>query len=286
MLDPVAHPTIATVVEPSLRSTMDAAGQGRFEAVHAETVRDVLRTVRERPVRAVFVSPGRVAPRELPGVAALIGSFPAMPTVAVVNRHDPSLGERLLDLGAHGIRKLVDLSDRDGWSRLRELVSHPTSPTAARIFGQLMPALEEATPDCRSVFELIVRQAPVVVTVSALTEFLGVRPSTFMSRYFRAGLPSPKRYLSGMRLVYAAGLLETRGLSISDVAYRLQYSSPQSFGRHLRNSLGITASEFRRRFSLESALYQYMARLIVPHQKAFRTFHPLDTGVGYLGQTW
>ena len=32
---------------------------------------------------------------------------------------------------------------------------------------------------------------------------------------------------------------------MADVAYRLEYSSPQSFGRHLRAMLGVTALEFR-----------------------------------------
>ena len=60
-----------------------------------------------------------------------------------------------------------------------------------------------------------------------------------MSRFARAGLPSPKNYLAAIRLLHAAFLFETAGLSVADVAYRLEYSSPQSFGRHLRAMLGL-----------------------------------------------
>jgi len=52
-----------------------------------------------------------------------------------------------------------------------------------------------------------------------------------MSRFHRAAIPSPKSYLAGMRLLHAAFLFQNPGLSVSDVAYRMDYSSPQSFGR-------------------------------------------------------
>jgi AraC-like DNA-binding protein len=86
--------------------------------------------------------------------------------------------------------------------------------------------------------------------------------------------------------LYAAALLEIPALSLSDVAYQLQYSSPQSFGRHLRTVLGMTATEFRARYSFDAALVDFVGRLIVPYRNSFRTFHPLNRGVGYLGQRW
>jgi hypothetical protein len=66
----------------------------------------------------------------------------------------------------------------------------------------------------------------------------------------------------------------------------MQYSSPQSFGRHLRSVMGTTAGEFRSRYPFEVALDDFVRRLIAPFREVFRTFHPLDPGVGYLGQTW
>src|SRR5256885_7591940 len=79
-----------------------------------------------------------------------------------------------------------------------------------------------------------------------------------MSRFYRIGLPSPKTYLAGMRLLHAAYLFLNPGLSVSDVAYRLDYSSPQSFGRHLKAMLGVTAGEFRRRFPFDVSLARYV----------------------------
>ena len=278
--------TVATVIEPAVRHRLDVAAQGHFRTYHAESVMEAVRTVRDRPVQAVFVSPSYVRREELPSVASLVDHFPGIPTVALVSLHNPTASERLLELGAHGVRRLVDLSGRDGWHYLRDLLSHPTSPTAGRIFGKLIPAMGEATPACRAVFEALVRLAPEVTTVLQLTGRFGVAPSTFMSRFLRAGLPSPKRYLAATRIVYAAALFEVPGFSIADVAYRLQYSSPQSFGRHLRAVVGTTAGEFRIRYSFEVALDDFVRRLIAPFRSILRTFHPLDPGVGCLGQNW
>jgi AraC-like DNA-binding protein len=166
---------------------------------------------------------------------------------------------------------------------LRELLGRPTGSSESLILSRVVPALGDPTVECRRFFEVLVRVAPGVTTVRALARGLGLGTSTFMSRFFRAGVPSPKRYLSAVRLLYAAALLESPGLSVADVAYRLEYSSPQSFGRHLRTVLGVTAGEFRRRYPFEVALEDFNARLIVPFRPSFRTFQPLHNGVGDLG---
>jgi AraC-like DNA-binding protein len=263
---------------------LEAAVQGSVAAIHAESLGEVIRAVRERSINAVFVSPRCVELEELPRVAALVEGFPTVATVALVARHDAASSRRLLDLGAYGVRRMVDVSDRLGWQHLRDLISNPTSPTAARIFAKLIPALGDPALECRALFETVVSLAPSLTTVRSLADHLRIPPSTFMSRFFRAGLPSPKRYLAGTRLLYAAALLEIPALSLSDVAYQLQYSSPQSFGRHLRTVLGMTATEFRARYSFDAALVDFVGRLIVPYRTSFRTFYPLNRGVGYLGQ--
>jgi AraC-like DNA-binding protein len=278
-------PVVATVVEPHERARLDAAASGRFATIHTECVADAIRAVRERPVGAVLLSAGYVSADQVPSVATLIRGFPAVPAVAVVARHDTRSSERLLDLGASGVRRVVDLSEREGWRRLREVVAHPTSPTSAAILARVMPEVDGAPADCRLWLESTIRLAPSVGTVRAYCRRVGVRPSTFMSRFFRAGLPSPKQYLSSVRLMYVAALLEVRGLSVADVAYRLEYSSPQSFGRHLRALTGLTARDFRRRSSFATCLERFCTELVVPHRAAFRRFHPLNNdGVVAFGQ--
>jgi AraC-like DNA-binding protein len=276
---------VATVLEPAHRARLDATAGGRFGTVHANTVADAIRAVRERPVETVLVSAGYVPKEHVSNVAMLVRAFPGVRTVAVVAHHDARSSEQLLAFGASGVRKVLDLSRQDGWLGLRDLVSHPASPISGAILARVMPELIGAPEDCRLCFEGLVRLAPEVPNVRALCRRLGMRPSTFMSRFFRSGLPSPKRYLAAVRVVYVAGLFEVRGLSVSDVAYRLEFSSPQSFGRHLRALTGQTPSAFRRSVTFNGALTTFCAQFLVPFRTTLHAFHPLNRdGVVALGR--
>jgi AraC-like DNA-binding protein len=281
-----AQPTVVTILEPDDRPRLDAAANGCFATVHANSVPEVIRAVRERPVHAVLVSPAYLPPDHIPNIASLVRGFPGVATVAVISRHDTRASQRLLELGASGIRSVVDLTSRGGWNELRELVGHPASPTSARILAAAIPAMGRPNEDCLLFFQTMIRLAPDTTTVRALARFFGIQPSTFMSRFFRAGLPSPKHYLATTRILFASALLEEQGLSIADIAYRLQYSSPQSFGRHVRALVEMTAGEFRRRVPFETALGDYCKLLIVPFRATFRRFHPLKNhGVATFGHS-
>jgi len=258
--------TVCTVLPPPERPRLDAAGDGCFTTLHASSFRDALRAARRNRVDALVLSVHACRGEELPAVARFVREFPAIPAVALVSRYDRNATETLLKLGATGVRSAVDCTEPAGWRRLRDLVGHPASPVAARILARVVPALGDATGDVRS-------------TVRGLARHLRICSSTVMSRFYRAGLPSPKTYLAAMRLLHAAYLFTNPGLSVADVAYRLDYSSPQSFGRQVRAMLGVTAGEFRRRFPFDVSLERYVDLLITPYRETLRAFRPLNAGL-------
>jgi AraC-like DNA-binding protein len=270
--------TVAAVLTAGERPRVDAAGSGCFAVLHRDSIPEAMRAVRERPVDAVLVSVHRCVPEQVEVLGHLVREFPGIPTVALVSQHDASSTEMLLRLGASGVRQVVDVTSPAGWSRLRQIVGQPATRAVARIQTPILRTLNEAPPDARLFFEAMIRLAPETPTVTALAERLYVRPSTLMSRFARAGLPSPKNYLAAVRLLHAAYLFEASGLSVADVAYRLEYSSPQSFGRHLRAMLGLTALEFRRRFPFPAALERFVSLMVEPHVEVWFGFHPLAPG--------
>lgn len=270
--------TVAAVLLPGERPRVDAASNGCFAVVHRDSIPEAVRVVRERSVDAVLVSVHRCGPEQIEAVSHLVQEFPAIPTVALVSQHDAGSTETLLRLGASGVRQVVDVTSPTGWSRLRQLVGQPTTRAVSRIQAPILRSLEDAPADTRLFVEAMIRLAPDTPTVTALAERLYVRPSTLMSRFARAGLPSPKNYLAAIRLLHAAHLFETSGLSVADVAYRLEYSSPQSFGRHLRAMLGVTALEFRKRFPFPVALERFVSLMIEPYRDVWREFHPMVGG--------
>ncbi|HWA56357.1 MAG TPA: helix-turn-helix domain-containing protein [Gemmatimonadales bacterium] len=271
---PPRPPLVAAVLRPEERSRVEAAGTGWFSLLHGETIPDAIRSVRERPVDAVLLSVHRCG-AELDALGHLVRGFPGIPTVALVSRHDPEGSEALLHLGATGVRQVVDVTGPEGWHRLRQVLGQPVTRDVARIQQPVLVALGEVPPDTRLFFEALIRLAPDVPTARQLADRVGVRCTTLMSRFGRAGLPSPKSYLAAMRLVHASLYFELPGYTVADVAYRLDYSSPQSFGRHVRTLLGITSSELRRRFPFELAVARFIEVMIEPYREIWPGFRPL-----------
>lgn len=267
--------TVAAVLLPGERPRVEAAGSGCFAVLHRDSIPDAVRVLRERPVDAVLLSVHRCGPEQIEAVGRLVREFPEIPTVALISQHDPGATEALLRLGARGVRQVVDVTSPTGWGRLRLVVGQPATRAVSRIQAPILRVLDEAPPETQLFVEAMIRLAPDTPTVTALAERLYVRPSTLMSRFARAGLPSPKNYLSAIRLLHAAHLFEISGLSVADVAYRLEYSSPQSFGRHLRAILGVTALEFRKRFPFPVALERFVGLMIEPYREVWREFHPM-----------
>lgn len=268
-------PTVAAVLAPGERASLDAASVGCFAVLHRSSVPDAVRAVRERAVDVVLLSVHQCADERADLVDQLVRNFPGVPTVALVTRYDAKVSETLLRLGATGVRHVVDVTAPGGWTRLRQVVAEPASRGAARILAPVFAALPVLPSDARVFLEVLIRLAPETPAVRALAARLGIKPSTLMSRFVRVGLPSPKTYLAAVRLLYASQYFEGGGRSVADVAYRLDCSSPQSFGRSLRAMLGITPGEFRRRFPFPAAMGRFLAQMVEPYEGVWREFRPL-----------
>jgi AraC-like DNA-binding protein len=269
------RPAIATLLTPDERLRVDAAGYGLYRAVHRESLEDVVRELKKRPISAVVVSVSCCDDRSAARIGSVVREFPRVPAVALLTQLEQRSASTVLALGRSGVKALVDVRRAEGWGQLRSLLMTDAGDDIGRLaLAQLGVDLAGAPEDCLRFFEMLFAPGPAV-TVRALARRLDLRPSTLMSRFFRARLPAPKRYLSAARLVRAARLMENGGLSVANVADHLEYSSPQSFGRHVRAQLGLTASEFRQRYDGEGMLHRFREALVLPHRDVLRRFSPL-----------
>lgn len=271
---------VTTILTPAERPRVDAAGEGLYTALHRDNMDDVIRDLKERRASAVLVSVTRCGQRDATRVAMLVREFPRVPTVALLTDLEPNVPDAVLTLGRSGVQTLVDVRQPSGWRRLRDVLLADQSRDVCRLaLSQLAIDLAGSQPDCWRFFEVLFTQPAATDTVRLLARHLGVVPSTLMSRFFRARLPAPKRYLAMARLVRAAQLFENPGLSIANVSDRLEYSSPQSFGRHIRGLIRLTAVEFRQRYDGEGMFQRFRSELVVPFLPVLRVFSPLAPGV-------
>jgi AraC-like DNA-binding protein len=275
---------VATVLTPAERLRVDAAGEGLYRTIHRDSVEDVIRDLKERRAGAVLVSVARCCDSQAASrMAAVVREFPRVPAVALLTQFESESARAVLALGRCGVSQLVDVRQPTGWRELRAALMADRGDEIRRFaLGQLAADLAGAPEDCWRFFESLFGNGTGVSTVRALSRQLCVLPSTLMSRFFRAGLPAPKRYLAFARLVRAARLFENPGLSIANVANHLDYSSPQSFGRHVRTLMGMTALEFRRHYDGEGMLHCFREQLVLPYVTTLRRFRPLVAQPGWL----
>ena len=166
---------------------------------------------------------------------------------------------------------------------LREILAAERSNDLQRTaLGQLSSDLAGASADCWHFFELLFSNAPQIHNVRQIARQLNVLPSTLMSRFFRAELPPPKRYLSLARLIRAAKLFENPGLSVATVANYLDYSSPQSFGRHVRTVMNMSPVVFRETYDGAGMLQHFRGELVLPYVNTLRSFKPAMTSPSWI----
>jgi AraC-like DNA-binding protein len=275
---------VSTVLTPLERSRVDAVAEGLCEPMHRESLEEVLTDLRTRRVAMVLISVTRYAGQGYSRMAAVVREFPRVPAIALLTETEASTPYSTLLLGQLGIKKMVDARTPVGWQTLRNLLASDAAQDLHRsALAQINLDLPGVTTDCWRFFELLFDPSPKIATVRQLARRLDVVPSTLMSRFFRANLPAPKKYLALSRLIRAARLFENHGLSVASVANHLDYSSPQSFGRHVRTMMAMSPVVFRNRFDGQGMVQHFRTQLILPYASTLRAFHPLDACPGWVG---
>ncbi len=274
---PRAAGAVTTFLTPVERQRVDAAGYGCYTALHRESLDELFVDLRTRAVSAVLVSVTRYQTQHAPQVARLVREFPRVPAVALLTGSEPRASHAVLSLGQHGVRALVDARDPRGWRDLRQLVAGESHDVIEqRAVHLIREDLPDAPEDCLRFIDAMFLAPAYVSTVQQIARANGVVPSTFMSRFFRVRLPAPKRYLAMARLVRAARLFENPGLSITHVSNHLEYSSAQSFSRHVHLLLRCTPMQFRREYDGERMLQFFREQLILPYRETLLRFEPFS----------
>lgn len=277
---------VSTILTPLERSRVDAAAQGLCEPLHRESLDEVLSDLREQKAKFVLISVTKYGSQSSSRVAAMVREFPRIPAVALLTETQNSTPHATMALGQLGIRTLVDARLPAGWQTLRNLLASQGSGDLQRsALAQISLDLPGVSKDCWRFFELLFDSSPRISTVRQLARHLNILPSTLMSRFFRAELPAPKRYLSLARLIRAARLFENPGLSVARVANHLDYSSPQSFGRHVRTVMKMSPVRFRSTYDGQGMLQFFRTELVLPYADVLCAFRPSAAYPGWIPKT-
>jgi AraC-like DNA-binding protein len=273
------RPRLSTWLTERERGRVDAATSAQFALTHRDTLHAVRGDLMTGRVDAALVSASLLRVPHVLYLSSIVQDFPGNPVVGLVGEMEEAQAlAAALAFGRAGLHALVDVRTVAGWAALRSAFD------AGRLHDTFMQrAVRELTSAesehsrCSAGWTRFLTAAfsPRMVPTKRIAATLGVSSSTLASRFYRAGLPSPKCYVAHARLVWAARLGETPGLTISSIASRLDASSPQSFGRMVRKLVGITAADFRRQFDGAAMLARFRAELVEPYRDRLSNFDPL-----------
>lgn len=142
-------------------------------------------------------------------------------------------------------------------------------------FGQYFPLMN---PEVATFWGDLLRIAPHYSTAHVLADMRGIPTTSLLARFQRQCLPSPKALLVQVRALYVAYLLAS-DVCGADTAYALQYSTPQSLSRHLRENFGVTATQARQTWVVADRVTAFLTWAWDTHHPAWADFHPY-TGNG------
>ena len=165
---PIRTP-VSTILTPLERSRVDAAVHGLVDALHRESLDEVLLDLREQKASVVLISVTRYGSQNSSRVAAMVREFPRIPAVALLTETQNSTPHVTLALGQLGIRTLIDARMPAGWQTLRSLlVSQCSSELQRSALTQIGLDLPGVSADCWRFFELLFDSSPKISTVRQL----------------------------------------------------------------------------------------------------------------------
>jgi AraC-like DNA-binding protein len=287
---------VATWLKPRERAQVTDAASGCVVAEHCDSLSALRHSLATQRSDAAVVSTALARADTAAALSGIVRGFPGTPVIGLVA--DATEAEALagtLTLGRVGVTMVIDVRAPAGWNAFRAAFDAARSPhrlptvMVAAIIEALTTEPDSGTDGTQPEVNTAREAAPLsdglvrffralfasdINHARDLATALGVEPSTLVSRFYRAGLPSPKRYLATARLVVAAHLFDAPGRTVADVADRLDASSAQSFGRSVRTFTGMTAAEFRDVFSGQAMRERFLDDLIRPYRDTLRGFDP------------
>jgi hypothetical protein len=115
-------------------------------------------------------------------------------------------------------------------------------------------------------------------TSKQIAKDLGVVTSSLLSRFFRAGLPSPKAVVDSAFLVRLIGMHQRHPeYSIYRLSIELRLSSPQHLGRFVRRLRGTQISAWFASATAESEIERFVNELVLPHSERWKSLSLADS---------
>jgi transcriptional regulator GlxA family with amidase domain len=119
-----------------------------------------------------------------------------------------------------------------------------------RFYSAFAPKLTHGDEAILKVQHWLQRHAVKKITLPQMAQHAGLGERTFLRRFQKATGHNPTRYLQFLRLAKAREMLELTKQPIEQIAFRVGYEDPGAFAKLFQAQIGLTPSEYRKRFAV------------------------------------
>jgi transcriptional regulator GlxA family with amidase domain len=117
-----------------------------------------------------------------------------------------------------------------------------------QFYSDFVPRVKHGDPAILKAQQWLATQRDRPVGVADISRYACLEPRTFLRRFVNATGMKPSEYQQRLRISHARELLEFSRSSIDDISARVGYDDVGGFRRVFRKIVGLTPSDYRRRF--------------------------------------
>jgi transcriptional regulator GlxA family with amidase domain len=118
-----------------------------------------------------------------------------------------------------------------------------------RYYSDFNPKTKHGDAAILKVQQWLWSQRECAVSVADIANYACLEPRTFLRRFTKATGMKPSEYQQRLRITRAREMLEFSKRSIDDIASNIGYDDAGGFRRVFQKIVGLTPSDYRRRFS-------------------------------------
>ncbi len=131
----------------------------------------------------------------------------------------------------------------------RHLLVDP-SGREQRNYRSFTPQLGHGEPAILALQHWLEAHVDTDITVETMAARTHLSSRTFLRRFKAATGFTPNAYLQNLRIEKARDLLERTRMPVSEIGWSVGYHDASAFSRLFRNTTGLTAGEYRKRFGV------------------------------------
>lgn len=245
-----------------LQERVRRAARDRFRLLHVNSWDELREGIAEAPPAAIaLVDPyyeqnSRSGPS--PELQEILHAFPSA-TIIVAMDTDETGHRDLWMLGEWGIAEVLQVYEDTSQGALRRRLLSARAQPLRRLLSH--DSTIQLTGRARSLLDAAVATVMVGGYPKDLARSLSFSPSTLLRWCERSQLPTPRRLLLWMRMLFAAALLDDPGHSVFSVSQACGYSGDQALRRALKSVVPQPPTELRRMGAFDTVSQAFFAEL-------------------------